>query len=1024
MLDVTLPALSQIPADQLPPLCNVTARIATPPQRVAGSHQRWEFELEAPVPGSKVYIAVHENPTAEEFGYSATDEHLLRIFKEPQLRTLLSPGETVMVQAVPRWSPGRGGLYLNVETILLVRPWRTFGRRQVDYAAHCGRKHYLAIAKGVRAEPEQPRLLTVPGMAGEIAHDLIEAAAQDPAEALSAGEAFVRRALRPTTVLRLVVLGVVDPPALGTTVARGTGALGVLRGSASLTALLKEGGPWRCEADVFHRGVSATPDLVGDRTVVELKQISPESFAIQREKLRRQVEAYLAWAMVEHGVDPVVANWRAALVNLHPKVPDQQRIEMVTARRKLIGTRIYHRHRLLALLDGGWLPHPSPDECDHCEFHRPNEEPPALPPACQYHCQVERSWACHAVDGSRECPLYEQCDRHSQYEPFERLDLFNRLRRDLLREDEEAEMAVGLVTAGGTPLGPFRVAEVHGRLLKLVPQAPVGLLDATAAGALLTLRTDGTPRLTVRFRRVRSGQWCFTAGTNGALPPADTIVDLIACHSTPFPARAQLTYLDQIQRLGEEPLVLRSSARRQGIAQAVECGEVAGIPQGIRCVIVDCPEPRVERQVLRELLEQAGATPALVLAGPGTDHDVVPAGAYWLDEFSLAEAFTVSSGPSSESLRAIATRYKAAEVFAAPWDVLFEGVLDPFLGTGKFADVVVLDAHRFPLLGLQRCFQLARGRVVLVGAAVASGPWAESVSAQASPLFQNTVRLLLETGAHALPEEVERFATVRLAARSARGFATIVGSRARLIDDVPVRVDVVEPTTPEFATFRLSTDVAPARPELPRLEMEFTTLPHHPLAVREVRQRLRLVAPAAVERFRAMEMEPGSEDRTLLGVPIRLVAPIRQLVTLEQHRIIIHMPQTGIPLVLREGLVNTAEVRAVIELARATRERRHVATSLFDAQCRAIAATAAAARVENLRVALPIRLGQREYSSPPDLILSIAVPTATMATSWPLSDLGWLAPMLIGNWAQITIVCAPEVAGYHPVIRHLGSLRS
>jgi hypothetical protein len=1020
MLDVTLAELSQIPPDRLPPLCNVTARIITPPQHVAGG-QRWEFEVEAPAAGSKVYIAVHEDPPAAEFGYLATDEHLLRVFREPQLRALLSPGETVMVQAVPRWSIVRGGLYLNVEAILLVRPWRTFGRRQVDYAARCGRKHYLAIAKGVRAEPEQPRLLTVPGMAGEIAHDLIEAAAQDPAEALSGGEAFVRRALRPATVLRLVVLGVVDPPALGAAVARGAGALEVLRGSASLTALLREGGPWRSEGEVFHRAVSATPDLVGDRTLVELKQISPESFAIQREKLRRQVEAYLAWAMVEHGVDPVVANWRAALVNLHPKVPDQQRIEMVTARRQLIGTRIYHRHRLLALLDGGWLPHPSPDECDHCEFHRPNEEPPVLPPACQYHCQTERSWDCHAVDGSRECPLYEQCDRHSQYEPYERLDLFNRLRRDLLREDEDAEMAAGIVAAGGTPLGPFRVAEVHGRLLKLVPQAPAALLDAIPAGALLTLRTDGTPRLTVRFRRVRSGQWCFTAATNGALPAAETLVDLIACHSSPFPARAQLTYLDQIQRLGEEPLVLRSSARRQGVAQVVECAEVSRVPVGTRCVIVDCPEPRVERQVLRELLEQAGATPALVLAGPGSDHDLLPTEAYWIDEFSVAEAFEVSSGPSSESLRAIATECKTAEVLAAPWDALFEGVLDPFLGTDKFADVIVLDAHRFPLLGLQRCFQLARGRVVLVGAAVASGPWAESVSAQALPLFQNTLRLLLETGAHALPEEVERFATVRLPARSARGLATIVGARSRLTDDIPVRIEVVEPATPEFATFRLSADVAPARPDLPRLEMEFTTLPQQPLAVREVRQRLHLVAPAAIERFRATDLEPGNEDRTLLGLPIRLVKPTRQLVTLERHRITIHMPQTGIPLVLREGLVNSAEAQAVIELCRATPERRHVATSVFDAQCRAIAATAAAVGVENLRVTVPTRLGQRAYSTPPDLILSIAVPTATMAAGWPLSDLGWLAPMLIGNWAQITIFCAPEVAEYHPVIRHLGS---
>ena len=136
------------------------------------------------------------------------------------------------------------------------------------------------------------------------------------------------------------------------------------------------------------------------------------------------------------------------------------------------------------------------------------------------------------------------------------------------------------------------------------------------------------------------------------------------------------------------------------------------------------------------------------------------------------------------------------------------------------------------------------------------------------------------------------------------------------------------------------------------------------------------------------------------------------------------MAESGIPLILREGLVNTAEVRAAIELVQAAPERRHIATSLFDAQCRAIAATAGARDVANLRVVVPNRLGQRAYSTPPDLILSLAVPTATMAAAWPLNDLGWLAPMLIGDWAKITLLCSPEVAEYHPVVRHLRSIRS
>ena len=92
-------------------------------------------------------------------------------------------------------------------------------------------------------------------------------------------------------------------------------------------------------------------------------------------------------------------------------------------------------------------------------------------------------------------------------------------------------------------------------------------------------------------------------------------------------------------------------------------------------------------------------------------------------------------------------------------------------------------------------------------------------------------------------------------------------------DDVPVRVEIVEPASPEFATFRLSADVESARPDLPRFEIELAVRPEHPLTVREVRQRLHLIAPSAIERFRGVSPDAGSEDRTLMGVPMNLVRP-------------------------------------------------------------------------------------------------------------------------------------------------------
>jgi hypothetical protein len=160
--------------------------------------------------------------------------------------------------------------------------------------------------------------------------------------------------------------------------------------------------------------------------------------------------------------------------------------------------------------------------------------------------------------------------------------------------------------------------------------------------------------------------------------------------------------------------------------------------------------------------------------------------------------------------------------------------------------------------------------------------------------------------------------------------------------------------------------------------------------------------PEDVDRFATLEA--GSEDRTLLGVPVRLIRAVRQLFTLEQHRIVVHMPESGLPLALREGLTNVAEARAATELALTAPEREYVVTSLFAAQCRTIAAMAAEANLHNVRVILPDRLGQRTYSRPPNLILSLAVPTAAMGAGWPLSDLEQIGPMLIGDWTHITIV--------------------
>jgi hypothetical protein len=117
-------------------------------------------------------------------------------------------------------SSGRGALYLNVEAILLARPWTTFGRRQVDYAAGCSRKHYLAIVKGVREHSRALRPITWQSLAGSVAHDLIEGAASNLEAAQRRDDAFIRRALMPATIARLLALGVADSSAMISAISR------------------------------------------------------------------------------------------------------------------------------------------------------------------------------------------------------------------------------------------------------------------------------------------------------------------------------------------------------------------------------------------------------------------------------------------------------------------------------------------------------------------------------------------------------------------------------------------------------------------------------------------------------------------------------------------------------------------------------------------------------------------------------------------------------------------------------------
>lgn len=1007
--------LTAVQACDLPPLCNVTLRIAERPVFVRQPGARWEVAMETPTGGPPILVAVHSNPVPSFCGYSTTSEDLLRIFDDSQLRGLITAGETATVQAVPRFSESRQALYLNVEAVFLLRPWRTFGRRQVDFSSGCARKHYLSVAKGARARHDVAEPQSWQSLAGMIAHDLIEAAALDPRPDRWATAGFAAAALSPETAVGLLALGMAEESALISALVRGTGALSVLRGSAELTALLESGGPWQRESDLLDRGVTLTPDLIGDRIIIEIKQRAGAQGA---EYAVEQVEAYLAWAMVTYGIGHVVANWRAIVANLHSGIAEADRLIEVRAERSAIGRRVFQRHRLLALADGAWLPPPVEGECTRCAFHRGGGIA-SLPPACQYYCQTERSWPCEATDGRQECPLYGACDEHRRWQPYERLDLFNRLRRDLLVEEEEAELAAAFVASrinGGW--GPFYLGNASSTEVRLMPGDDLARIEAAVPGQVFRLLSDDRPLGLVRFRRLRRGEWvCIPVGRLAALHH-DAHFRLVPQGVSIFPARAQLSNLDLLQRLGDWPGVLRATGTRRVTARRYDVETLAAVSPETSCVVVDCQTPVEQVEVLAQALDEGGATPMLILTGPSTDLSALPRGTEVLDEFAAAEA--LAGGDARTALLNAARRLRGAGAIALPWDLLFGGVLDRFRAKTEaerhFTDVAVLDAHALPMLTLHRCFELARRRVLLLGSSLAAGPATEAVESAASPLFQNLVQAVVESDGHMLPEIVRAFAVIRHPIRLAAGLEVLREAAGRRLERVPAAVHVIDaPGAIPRPWMEIRIQIPLSSPEVKRFRIQLSALPSRPLAARTARTLLRALAPIRVEEFCASGVRAGQTDSRLLGWPVRIDEVVPGLVGAE-HGVVLRIPEDGAPHALREGLGNAAEAEFVAEFVAADPYGSYVATSPFSAQCRLLAQAAGVRALANFRIVVPERLGQKIFSTPPHLLVSLAAADPERVESWPFTDVRTLLNLLGGPWQAIHIFCTRPMSE-HPVVR-------
>jgi len=268
--------------------CNVYVRIAGRPYTVDDRGGRWQLAVTGLHDDAVAIVSVHRQParSALPLAYDRTSPELLELFDDPVLARLLVPGEVALIQANPQ--RGLDGLYLNVPSVFVARPFRTFGRQQIDsrYGGGGARRKYLWVIKGVGRLDESYPVVTGGGVGGFIAEDVFRALAErSSAPAVGAAAfppaagdtAFVRDALSEQTIGRLGFLALAaGPREVALALRKGTDALQTLRADPRAAAVLHQG-PWAHETDALRNGVDIAPDFLAPLSgrVLEIKHVNP-----------------------------------------------------------------------------------------------------------------------------------------------------------------------------------------------------------------------------------------------------------------------------------------------------------------------------------------------------------------------------------------------------------------------------------------------------------------------------------------------------------------------------------------------------------------------------------------------------------------------------------------------------------------------------------------------------------------------------------------------------------------------------
>ena len=1004
---------------ELPSIVNVHARVSQTPFKSDEGGGKWLMDVVSPSGNSTAIVSVLIAPDQSgiTLPYDTTSQELLAIFETKRLRELFQPGEEVLVQAVPRRGVRNGEtvLYLNVPVIAIARPSHLFGRTVIDFASPCERRTFLSISKAVRKPKTRRSGFVSAILGGQIGHDLVSAFAVGNLSNNFKFDSDLLEHVTDDTLSAMVWLGLSSDSDTDISIAcrRGIKSLELVANSTEISDLFQSDKDWVAESDALNNGVNASPDLLARRSVVELKQVDTNSEKYDEQRMLRQVEGYLAWAMVEYGVENVCSNWTGYLLNIHEKTLEGERVIKSKPKTQLIGWRLHNRHKQLGSTTGDWLPSPNEGECEHCDFARPTLSLEHLPAPCTYYCQTERHWSC--IDEKRECPLLGVCDQNDNYEPYERLDSFNRLRQELLEEEEEQEtirqvvrMLDGSSQSSLVLLTGFLFDSQNGTRVRLKIPREISNLTFAQFGELYAALIGNTNIGRWKFLKRKRDLLVFETGS--AKPIArDAILSLRPEPGGRVQVRDQLASIDIDQRSGDRPFSLMQGATRDSEVQVREWVALDTVPDDASFILVNAFEPNRVQAAVKQLINKRFMDCERILV-ISQNYDL-GAGVANVNSNSLRSRMEASDSMLTSVLELVKS-LRESRVIVAGFEELTSGQIARVVdGRGKFDAIVVLGAEELPVLLVSKCIEASKV-VVLVGNRECTGPRTETADRPGSILSENPIRYLAEVGPAILPEPISTLDIVDLpivgAPMSLKDFPNF---RNQIQSNIPVKVNIVEPA--KFASqeyFSLSGRARNSNGRSFSIDLDLAGLPKIPMG--QARQLMKSLNPLALERL-SPDIN-GKLDSSILGFAARVVGRTVENSD-EPHSVSLRIPVSEFRYIEEFHLASHNEVDAILKRKNEINDDC-VACSPFIGQCVALAS-----RVAESGTLLPVyttsTLITTHFSLSSVLLVSLVANQGRFPH--PLDDPRSILPVLAGSWKRIEFFCSQHVAENYPLLRIL-----